>query len=75
MTPPGLKVRRISGQWLGLLQVGAGTIDEARALGDAYMARHGITAEYAKTSGGSRLKVGIMGMRRYDVLYRLERRP
>lgn len=75
MTPAGMIVRRHSSQWIAVLRTGAGTAEEARELADGYLSRRGITAEWAKTEGGRRMKVGVAGLRRFDVIYRLERKP
>ena len=75
MSASGMVVRRHSSQWIGVLRCGAATPDEARALADGYIERRGIVAEWTKTTGGRRMKVGIAGLRQYDVIYRLERRP
>jgi len=75
VTPAGMIVRRQGAQWIGVLRCGAGTPEEARDLADGYMARRGIACEWAKTITGYRPKVGVMGYRRYDVVYRLESKP
>lgn len=75
MTPAGLIVRRYGAQWIGILRCGAGTAEEARVTADAYMERRGIACTWTKTVGGQRLKVGILGLRRFDVYYQLERKP
>lgn len=74
-TTAGMVVRRQGDQWLGILRCGAATPEEARSLADGYMARRAIVCEWAKTEGGQRLKVGIAGFRRYDVVYRLAQKP
>jgi hypothetical protein len=72
---PGLIVRRDESGWVGVLRCGAWTSDEARTMADAFLARRSIAGEWMGTKGGSRMKVGVMGLRRFDVLYRLERQP
>lgn len=75
MTPAGLIVRKHGAQWVGILRCGAATADEARATADGYLSRRGIAATWTKTDGGQRLKVGVMGLRKFDVYYQLERKP
>ncbi len=71
----GLRVRRQGRQWLGTVQVGAATPEEARATADGYLSRKGVAATWTKTTGGERVKVGVMGLRRYSVIYQLSERP
>ena len=73
--PAGLIVRRHGGQWVGILRIGAGSAEEARTVADGYLERRGIEGTWTKTALGHRLKVGVSGLRRFDVYYQLERRP
>lgn len=73
--PAGLVVRQVGRQWIGILRCGAGTPEQAREMADGYMERRGIACAWTKTAGGQRLKVGVMGLRRFDVYYQLEARP
>lgn len=75
VTPVGLVVRQQGAQWIGVLRCGAGTSDEARSLADAFMGRRGIACEWSQTITGYRPKVGVMGYRRFDVVYRLAGKP
>lgn len=74
-TPAGLIVRQMGHQWIGILRCGAGTAEQAKATADGYMERRGIACTWTKTAGGQRLKVGVMGLRRFDVYYQLESKP
>lgn len=68
---PGLIVRRDKDGDIGILRCGAYTSAQAREMADAFLARRDIEATYVGTKGGSRMKVGVMGLRRFDVHYRL----
>lgn len=73
--PAGMVVRKHGPQWIGILKCGGWSSEEARAMADAFLARRGIAAEWAKTEERHRPKVGLMGYRRFDVVYRLEGKP
>lgn len=56
-----------------IAQVGAASVVEARDRASAALAGRGLVVEYIGTTGGERLKVGIAGLRRYSVSFRVVR--
>lgn len=74
-TPAGMTLRRHGGVWVGILRCGAGSADEARAMADGYLSRRRIAGVWTKTTYRGPMKVGIAGLRRFDVYYELAMRP
>ncbi len=71
----GLLVRRRGDEWIGVLRCGAATPGDARDMADAFLDRRSIRGQWVETNGGRRLKVGIAGLRRFDVVYLLTGKP
>lgn len=65
--------RQKNGVDVVVLQVGAASGDEAIERAAAFLAKRQIPATYLYWTGGERVKVGVMGLRRYSVTFRVSR--
>ena len=71
MTTAGISIHEKAGVRVAVLQVGAADPATAIEMATAFLAKRHIEAEYLYWDGGQRLKVGVMGLRKYHVTFRL----
>ena len=66
----GLRVRGVGDRRTVTAYVGAMSYTDARTRATDALTKRGLQVEYLQTEGGERLKVGIIGLRRFGVVFR-----